>query len=81
MESEGLLNTGLTDKSLIAISPWPPPIPLAKKLCPHVIVSMTIFNKVWVCQGQIFLILNWEMMEITSMKWQSADIRAFFSLN
>ena len=30
MESLGLLNTGMTDKSLIAISPWPPPMLLAK---------------------------------------------------
>ena len=30
MESQGLLNVGMTDKSLIAISPWPPPMPLTQ---------------------------------------------------
>lgn len=39
-ESRALLNTGMTDKSLIAVSPWPPPMyPLPKTLsfccCPE----------------------------------------------
>lgn len=41
METKGLLNTGMTDKSLIAISPWPPPMPLAKKDCLPVVASVT----------------------------------------
>lgn len=31
MESQGLFNVGMTDKSFIAISPWPPPMPLPKE--------------------------------------------------
>ena len=35
MERLGLLNVGMTDKSLIAISPWPPPMPRTKNTGPH----------------------------------------------
>lgn len=51
----------MTDKSLIAISPWPPPMPLAKKtMCSYCCLDDPLYL-VWALQVKhsLYLIVKW----------------------